>query len=110
MRHFHPLPLTILAIAASVSTPSHAQSKIGEQRDGVIWEIQQTDATTGAVKGRWKNDNSVCKIVTFFFEKDGKKEGSDYQVTLNARESKPMDYKPGSSAHVPRISKIETCA
>lgn len=109
MRYSNPLPIAALVLAAAAPTLSHAQSKIGEQRDGVVWEIQETDAA-GSIKGRWKNDNSVCKIVTFHFEKDGKKEGSDYQVSLNARASKPMDYKPGSSSHVPRISRIETCA
>ncbi|MBL8522979.1 MAG: hypothetical protein JNN20_04765 [Betaproteobacteria bacterium] len=107
MRHTHILPIAILA--AALPALSHAQSKVGEQRDGIVWEIQTADEA-GSVKGRWKNDNSVCKIVTFHFEKDGKKEGGDYQVALNARESKPMDYKRGASSHVPRISKIETCA
>ncbi len=107
MRYAHFLSVAILA--AILPAQSLAQSKTGEQRDGVAWEVQSTDAASGSTKGRWKNDNSVCKIVTFHFEKDGKKEGSSYQVTLNTRESKPMDYKPESPTHVPRISKVESC-
>ena len=100
--------LPVFFLAALAVPLATAQSKAVEQRDGIAWEVQQTDAK-GTLKGRWKNDNSVCKIVTFHFEKDGKKEGSDYQVVLNTRESKPMEYNPTSTTHLPRISRVESC-
>ena len=96
-------------VAVFVSADAGAQVRPPEQRDGIVCEAQQADGK-GALKGRWKNDNSVCKIVTFHFEIDGKKQGSDYQVVLNARESKPMEYTPTSSTHWPRVSRVETCS